>query len=243
MMTEAKKTESKETEKKTTKESIFKTLQKINVDKYLDKKMGLNYLSWAKAWHLVKQVYPDVKKHITEYPEYLPSKDGWAPTGRTVDYRLTPFGCEVEVTVEIEGNKYTSNLYVMDYKNKAVKDLKRLDFQQINKTQQRCLVKALAYAGLGLNVYAGEDLPEEEPERKSTPKRTYKRKATPVKVSDLSDDQLKKHMVNYDGNDTWIIYIVNAMNNGNKDAEDFAKTLKGRDKEVLDEMKKRNMVA
>ncbi|WP_225436859.1 Sak single strand annealing protein, partial [Limosilactobacillus reuteri] len=62
----------------------------------------------------------------------------------------------VTCTVHIDGNDYTESLYVMDNSNNAVIDS---DQAQINKTQKRCLVKALAMAGLGLNLYAGEDLP------------------------------------------------------------------------------------
>ena len=62
----------------------------------------------------------------------------------------------VECTVTIEGEPYTESLYVMDNKNRAVINP---NMQQINKTQKRCLVKTLALAGLGLSIYAGEDLP------------------------------------------------------------------------------------
>ena len=58
----------------------------------------------------------------------------------------------------------------MNHRNQAVRNLKELDMGQINKTQQRCLVKALAYAGLGLDVYAGEDLPSDESTTATKPK-------------------------------------------------------------------------
>lgn len=143
------------------KASVYSTLAKIDVKPYIQKKMQLNYLSWAKAWGLVKAVYPDASYTYTEYDEYLPSQNGWVPTGRTVDYRLTPVGCEVEVTVTIDGVDTKEHLYVMDARNRAVKNP---DYGQINKAQKRCLVKALANAGLGLGVYAGEDLPSDESE-------------------------------------------------------------------------------
>ena len=91
------------------KDSIYQKLSKIDVNKYISKKMGLDYVSWANAWALAKAIYPTIKKKITEYPEYIPTKEGWKPTGRMVDYRLTPFGCEVEVTVtsfESNPNQY-----------------------------------------------------------------------------------------------------------------------------------------
>ena len=146
-MTEEKKQQTSEDVK-----SIYSTLSKIDVSHLIDKKMGLNYLSWAKAWGLVKSIYPDADKEITEYPEYLPTNNGWVATGRTVDYRLTIAGCEVEASVIIEGQKFSSQLYVMDNHNKTVM---KPNYSQINKTQMRALVKALAFAGLGPNVYAG----------------------------------------------------------------------------------------
>ena len=85
--------------------------------------------------------------------------DGKAVQIGTTDYRLTNAGCEVSVTVNIDGEAFSMSLYVMDSRNKAVK---QPDYAQINKTQMRCLVKAIALAGLGLNVYAGEDIPTDE---------------------------------------------------------------------------------
>lgn len=152
------------------KNSVYATLSKIDVKPYLEQKNRLNYLSWSKAWGLVKAIYPDANYKITEYPEYLQTKEGYVPTGRTVDYRVTPAGIEVEATVTVEGESYSSKLYVMDFKNRAVK---QATYFEINKTQLRALVKALAFAGLGLNVYAGEDLPSDKdgvmPQQKQAP--------------------------------------------------------------------------
>lgn len=159
----------------TAKENIFAKLSKIDVKPYVEKKLGLSYLSWAKAWGLVKSVYPEASYKIREFEEYIPNQQGWVATGRKVDYRLTSAGCEVEVAVEIEGERFVSKLYVMDNRNRTVL---KPDYSQINKTQQRCLVKALAYAGLGLNIYAGEDLPTEE--RQSS--RSYNRSQSPKPV-------------------------------------------------------------
>lgn len=193
------KTEAKEAredaEVKQQKETVYATLSKIDVKPYIKKKMGLDYLSWATAWGLVKAHYPDAKKEFTEYPEFIPTKEGWTPTGRDVPYRLTPFGCEVEATVTINGEKTSQNLYVMNNKGEAVK-ANGLDMKLINKAQQRCLVKALATAGLGLDIYAGEDLPEEPakktPQRvSSAPSRQYRQ---PRK---LSKTQLENYTVQF----------------------------------------------
>ena len=67
----------------TTKEkhSVYETLSKIDVTPKLDKKGKLDYLSWAMAWAMVKQAYPDANYKITEFPEYIKTKDGWVATG------------------------------------------------------------------------------------------------------------------------------------------------------------------
>lgn len=217
----------KTTEKEESKQSIYTKLSQIDVKPYLNKKMGLNYLSWAKAWGLVKAIYPNSQKEITKYPEYLPINGEWKPTGRTVDYCLTPFGCEVEVTVEIEGNKYSSNLYVMNHRNQAVRNLKELDMGQINKTQQRCLVKALAYAGLGLDVYAGEDLPSDESTTATKPK--------PRKVESVTQRiaKAKKFEVQYGGGKEKLVDIVGLEKSGDKQAHMFIETWTKRDPKNL----------
>ena len=204
-MTEEKKQQTSEDLKK----SIYSTLSKIDVSKLIDKKMGLNYLSWAKAWGLVKSIYPDADKEITEYPEYLPTNNSWVATGRTVDYRLTIAGCEVEASVIIEGQKYSSQLYVMDNHNKTVM---KPNYSQINKTQMRALVKALAFAGLGLNVYAGEDLP-------SSADKTPKRPERPSQ-SELTDIA-KKIKVQYGGGKELLTDIVGLEIKGDDQAHKF----------------------
>ena len=145
------------------KKSVFETLSAVDVSKHVEvismrKGPALKYVSWAWAWNMVKSIYPSANRVIEEFPEYrFNEKTGaWYATGQMLDYRITPEGCEVKVTVTIEDEKYSERLYVMDMRNQPVA---KPNIAQINKTQQRCLVKALAMAGLGLNLYAGEDLP------------------------------------------------------------------------------------
>lgn len=145
------------------KKSVFETLSAVDVSKHVEvismrKGPALKYVSWAWAWNMVKSIYPSANRVIEEFPEFrFNEKTGaWYATGQMLDYRITPEGCEVKVTVTIENEKYSERLYVMDMRNQPVA---KPNIAQINKTQQRCLVKALAMAGLGLNLYAGEDLP------------------------------------------------------------------------------------
>lgn len=161
------------------KQSVFETLSKIDVSNHIDvipmnKGFSPKYVSWSWAWNYIKAKYPDTPTPKFEtFPEmvlkthkqsfktkygtmYKKIVDDWEITARYVPYLTTTTGTMVTCTVEIDGQKYTESLYVMDNKNKAVIDP---DQSQINKTQKRCLVKTLAMAGLGLNLYAGEDLP------------------------------------------------------------------------------------
>lgn len=163
----------------TEKQSVFETLSKIDVSNHIDviqmnKGFSPKYVSWSWAWNYIKAKYPDTPTPKFEtFPEmvlkthkqsfntkygtmYKKVVDDWEITARYVPYLTTTTGTMVTCTVEIDGQKYTESLYVMDNKNKAVIDP---DQAQINKTQKRCLVKTLAMAGLALNLYAGEDLP------------------------------------------------------------------------------------
>ena len=129
-------------------ENIFKTLNAINVNNRVEKKNGLTYLSWAWAWAEVKKVYPDAFYTIYE------NADGWNyfTDGRT---------CWVKTGVTINGLEHIEYLPVMDYRNKSI-PLDSVTSFDVNKAIQRSLTKACARHGLGLYIYAGEDLPEEE---------------------------------------------------------------------------------
>lgn len=161
------------------KKTVFETLSKIDVSNHIEKKMGLSYLSWAWAWQTIKSIYPDTPTpQPTKYQEMVQDKGGnWHLTDREVPYLTTPTGTTVEMTVTIKGVDYTQSLYVMDNKNRTVINPNQ---GQINKTVQRCIVKALAMAGLGLNLYAGEDLPMgdiSEKDKKSAEKKQEAAKA------------------------------------------------------------------
>jgi hypothetical protein len=139
-------------------ENIFKTLSSINVNSRVEKKNGLTYLSWAWAWAEVKKAYPDASYTIYE------NADGWNyfTDGRT---------CWVKTGVTIKGLEHIEYLPVMDFKNKSI-PLDSVTSFDVNKTIQRSLTKACARHGLGLYIYAGEDLPEEDTTDKKGKKKT-----------------------------------------------------------------------
>ena len=145
------------------KQTVFERLSAINVNEHVEKKDNLTYLSWAWAWSETKRACPDATYKIleTEYDEAL--------------------GFMCHTTVTIEGETLEMWLPVMDGKNKSMKKTaysystrygdKQVDSAttfDINKTIMRCLVKNLAMFGLGIYIYAGEDLPEGETNVKPT---------------------------------------------------------------------------
>lgn len=131
-------------------ENYFLELNKINVNDKTEKKNGLTYLSWAWAWGEVKKLHPDAAYTIYE------NADGWLyhTDGRT---------CWVKTGVTVNGIEHIEYLPVMDFKNKSI-PFEQVTSFDVNKAIQRSLTKAVARHGLGLYIYAGEDLPEEEKE-------------------------------------------------------------------------------
>lgn len=143
--------------------SKFEEITKINVNEKTEKKGNLTYLSWAWAWAEFKKVYPDAQYEVVKFadgkPYYYDEKTGYM----------------VYTKVTAEGLTYEMWLPVMDGANNAMKS-ERYEIQtkykkitvepatmfDINKTIMRCLTKNLAMFGLGLYIYAGEDLPEGE---------------------------------------------------------------------------------
>lgn len=126
--------------------SVFDTLNEINVNEHTEKKNNLTYLSWAWAWAEVKKKYP-----LATYTIYE-NKDGW-------NYFTDGKTAWVKTGVTIEGLEHIEYLPVMDYKNQSI-PLERITSFDVNKAIQRSLTKAVARHGLGLYIYAGEDLPE-----------------------------------------------------------------------------------
>ena len=128
---------------------IWLTLSTIDCSKHVEKKNGLSYLSWAWAWGVLMKYYPEAEFQFAE-PKSQP------------DGTMMVF-----CTVKIGDHSRTMWLPVMDYKNKAIVNP---DSFAINTANMRCLVKCMALFGLGLYIYAGEDLPLfVEPEKKVLP--------------------------------------------------------------------------
>lgn len=133
-------------------DSVFSKLNSINVNDKTEKKNGLTYLSWAWAWGEVKKLYPDATYTIYE---------NTLPNGYIVNYFTDGRTSYVKTGVTINNLEHIEELPVMDYRNKSIL-LENMTSFDVNKTIQRSLTKALARHGLGLYIYAGEDLPEDE---------------------------------------------------------------------------------
>lgn len=127
--------------------NVFETLSSINVNEHTETKNGLTYLSWAWAWAEAKKRFPAANFTVYERPDgviyWTDGRTAWVKTG-----------------VTIEGLEHIEYLPVMDFKNKSI-PVDQITSTDVNKAIQRSLTKALARHGLGLYIYAGEDLPEE----------------------------------------------------------------------------------
>lgn len=141
--------------------SVFQTLSAIDVSGKTEKKSNLTYLSWAWAWGELKKLYPDANYTIyeNEIDDLLIHGEQAFPIKRTVNYFTDGRTAWVKVGVTVDGQEHIEMLPVMNNKNKSF-DIVEVDSFAVNKAIQRALTKAIARHGLGLYIYAGEDLPE-----------------------------------------------------------------------------------
>ena len=151
---------------------IFEELYHLNVNDYTEDKNGLTYLTWSYAWAEVKKRYPNATYEIEKFENNLPyvydenvgymvftkvtiedvTHEMWLPVmdGANKAMKKEPYKYKVKV--------YKFGKWTGEYAEKVVESADMFD---INKTIMRCLVKNLAMFGLGLYIYAGEDLPEQ----------------------------------------------------------------------------------
>lgn len=120
----------------------FRRLFQIDVSSYIEKKGQFSYLSWPFAVAQLRLADPDASWEVKRF-------DG-------LPYLVTDLGVFVEVAVTVAGVTLSQIHPVLDSKNRPIHVPSSFD---INTSIQRCLVKAIALHGLGLSIYAGEDLP------------------------------------------------------------------------------------
>ena len=164
------------TTKNPTAKQIWDTLSKVDVSAHTEDRGGLTYLSWAWAWGVMMEHYPDldVKWHG--------QRDD---AGIMHDIQVYPGGSSM-VNCSVTIGEVTRDMWlpVMDYRHKAIANA---DSRSISDARMRCLTKCFALFGLGHYIYAGEDTPkssnngivpeikaptlESEPPKKTRPKR------------------------------------------------------------------------
>lgn len=203
------------------KRSVFETLNAINVSDKVEKKGNLSYLSWAWAWETVKKLFPNARYVIYE---------NTLPTGYTINYFTDGKTAWVKTGVIIEELEHIEELPVMDFRNKSI-TFDNITSFDVNKAIQRSLTKALARHGLGLYIYAGEDLPSEEKEdnqKKSVDKTMEKEQLAYAKLR----TELTKLGVDYRDDQSVVNWICEKAKVEHQDNT----------KLTLEEMKRLNMV-
>lgn len=133
---------------------VFQNLNELNVNEYTAKKGNFTYLSWAWAVRELLKVAPNATWVIHEFEEWHEHGSSKQP------YMKTDTGYFVQVTVTINMVDRTQVHPVLDNRNQTIDEPNAF---QINTSIQRCLAKAIALHGLGLYIYAGEDLPVDDP--------------------------------------------------------------------------------
>lgn len=213
--------------------NVFEKLSAIDVSSKTEKKSNLTYLSWAWAWGELKKAYPDASYTIyeNELDDVIGYGEKMFQIKRTVNYFTDGRTAWVKVGVTVDGQEYIEMLPVMDHRNKSI-ELKAIDSFAVNKTIQRALTKAIARHGLGLYIYAGEDLPEVVKEEKQSEQvlaalqnalNVYQ-KANGVNLTETFDDlnELTKGAVKdvktfQSVNDNQKAYIINYLNTTKKE--------------------------
>jgi len=193
--------------------TVFERLSSINVNEHVEKKDGLTYLSWAWAWTATKKECPDASYTIlpTDYDEDL---GFMCHTSVTIDGQTLEMWLPV-MNGANKSMKKKAYSYATKYGDKQVEAATTFD---INKTMMRCLVKNLAMFGLGIYIYAGEDLPETEAQEKAkTPAKVPAASAPKKEEAELID--LKK------GSENWQKVVKYVTDNKSQGIEAIGKQL------------------
>ena len=167
--------------------SVFQKLKEVDISKLAEKKGKFDYLSWAHAVREMLKVFPEATWEVHEY-------DG-------MPYMQTTTGYYVKVSVTIDGISRTQIHPVLDNKNQTIDTPNAF---QINTSIQRCLAKAIALHGLGLVLFAGEDLPNN--------------------ITDKQEKEITK-LANQVKDDKARNAILGAIKNGNVNESNYAKSL------------------
>lgn len=176
--------------------STFETLNKINVNEHIEEKNKLNYLSWVWAWAEFKKACPTATYEIVKFDNgkpyfydentgymvytrvtvddvthemWLPVMDATNNAMKAEQYEYTVKNPLFKYAKKREDGKYYDK-YDNEQTEYVIKRVNPATMFDVNKAIMRCLTKNLAMFGLGLYIYAGEDLPEAEKEELSNDK-------------------------------------------------------------------------
>jgi hypothetical protein len=149
----------------------YQTLADISVKSYVEKKGGLDYLSWATAWHLLKQKFPNAQRIVYESEH----------TG--LNYFTDGNTAYVKVGIDVNGLEHIDYLPIMDFRNNAI-PVGKVNAFDVNKTIQRSTAKAIAMHGLGLSLWIGEDTSVSSSEPQNSGDNTDDSKLITLKVDD-----------------------------------------------------------
>ena len=130
-----------------TDKSYFDKLIAINVKSKVEKKGNLDYLSWANAWAYLKLEHSDAQRNVYESPE---TGLNWFTDG------VTGY---VKVGIIVNSIEHIDYLPIKDFRQKSI-TVDKITSMDVNTAIQRATAKAIAMHGLGLSLYAGEDLVE-----------------------------------------------------------------------------------
>ena len=142
------------------KSNYYKGLSELPIKRLIEKKGGLDYLSWSNAWDMLKKIYPEAQRVVYECES---TGLNYFTDGKTAYVK-------VGIIVRAGGDpiEHIDYLPVMDFRNKSI-SMDKMTSTDVNKTIQRATAKAIAMHGLGLSLWTGEDIPsQEEPQEKIT---------------------------------------------------------------------------
>ena len=168
----------------------------LNVNEHTEKKANLTYLSWAWAWAEALKADPKASFKVEMFGEKC-----------FMDINGTAM---VWVTVTMFDKPMTCQLPVMDHRNKAIQNP---DAFQVNTSIMRCMTKALSLHGLGLYIYAGEDLPQGEEPQSTIEPDTMTDLFAAIESATTQDELKVAYKVAYaacDGDKAWQIKVIAA---------------------------------
>ena len=195
-------------EKKEQGMTTFEKLSAINVNDKTEKKGKYTYLTWSFAWSELKKVSPNAYAKV------------YHDENTNMPYFLSKAGALVKVGVTVDELEHINYLPVMDMRNNAIAP-EKINMMDVNKAIQRCTVKAIALHGLGLYIYAGEDLPESETEQAES-KVNAKAKAVAVAKT---EKKTPKHITLDIGDGNWVTVLNYIARNKSKGLKTIVNTL------------------